>query len=100
MNTQNVKTAAPESTERWGKKYEILLAEGVKGGKPEEYDVYGFETLKALQAFRKKYPEQMKMAYSYTLSSGTTKAGSHISVCDAEHFKAFNKLVKASGIEI
>src|SRR5471030_2554839 len=37
MNTQNVKTAAPESTERWGKKYEILLAEGVKGGKPEEY---------------------------------------------------------------
>ncbi|HEY1844478.1 MAG TPA: hypothetical protein VGH05_06410, partial [Buttiauxella sp.] len=75
MNTQNVKTAAPESTERWGKKYQILLAEGVRGDEPEDYEVYGFETLKELQAFRKRYPEQMKMAYSYTLSSGTTKAG-------------------------
>ncbi|HEY1844010.1 MAG TPA: hypothetical protein VGH05_04035, partial [Buttiauxella sp.] len=72
----------------------------VRGDEPEDYEVYGFETLKELQAFRKRYPEQMKMAYSYTLSSGTTKAGSHISVCDADHFKAFNKLVKASGIEI
>jgi len=54
---------------KWSESFEILVAEGVKGTEASEYEVYVFHTLTALQKFRKSFPEEMKMDYSYMLSA-------------------------------
>lgn len=107
MNTHNVnvKTAAIESTERYGEgqnPYSISMAEGEKGTDYDNFECYVFDSLKALQAFRKSYPEKMKHEYSYQLSRYGMSNGRYknIDIVCADHYKQFVKKVKASGINI
>ncbi|HFO2534812.1 TPA: hypothetical protein ACHJX8_004469 [Yersinia enterocolitica] len=107
MNTHkvNVKTAALESTERYGEGpnlYSINMAEGEKGTDYDDFECYGFDSLKALQAFRQSYPEKMKNEYAYELSKLGVSNGRHknITLVSASHYKQFIKQVKALGIDI
>ncbi|MGE4687784.1 hypothetical protein [Yersinia enterocolitica] len=107
MNTQNVnvKTATPKSTERYGEEpnlYSINMAEGEKGTDYADFECYGFDSLKALQEFRKSFPEKMKNEYVYDLSKLEVSNGRHrnITIVSASHYKQFIKQVKALGIEI
>ncbi|WP_447889578.1 hypothetical protein [Serratia fonticola] len=108
MNTHNVKTAALESSERWGEEqnpFVINLAEGVRGADYADYDVYEFKSLKELQKFRKAYPEKMKHEYNYALTKtvnpvGDSFIGKSIVIVSEAHFKKFIKQVKASGVSI
>ncbi|HAG5258518.1 TPA: hypothetical protein G8577_004794 [Salmonella enterica] len=79
--------------------YEILMAEAPKGTKPEDYDVYAFNSLDELKNFRKSFPEKMRFSYSYFLSGGQ-KNGSLIEVASACHYKQFIKLIKEKSIQI
>lgn len=99
MNTQNVKTATKESSERWGKDLTILMAEGEKGADYADYEVYEFSSLKELKDFRRTYPEKMKSAYSYIISAGTKPCGEHICLLWAAHCKQFIKQVEAAGFD-
>ncbi len=98
MHTQNIKTAASESSKRWGEDMEILMAEGKKGIAPEDYEVYGFSSMTELKEFRRRYPEEMKYSYSYFLSGGK-KRGELICLLSADHYKKFIKLAKAAGYD-
>jgi hypothetical protein len=107
MNTQNinVKTATPKSTERYGEgqsQYTINMAEGEKGTDYADFECYGFDSLKALQEFRKSFPEKMKNEYHYQLSTCEFSDGRYknIDIVSADHYKQFVKKVKASGVTI
>ncbi|MBS0057642.1 hypothetical protein [Yersinia sp. Marseille-Q3913] len=76
----------------------IYMAEGEKKADHANFELYGFESLKELQVFRKAYPEKMKEEYHYELSSNAQTNGKNI--VTANHYKKFIKLVKASGISI
>lgn len=105
MNTHNVKTAALESSERWGEEqnpFVINLAEGVRGADYADYDVYEFKSLKELQKFRKLFPEKMRNQYYYQLSTCAISNGRYknIDIVSADHYKQFIKQVKVSGVSI
>ncbi|HHH1604265.1 TPA: hypothetical protein ACPZST_000619 [Yersinia enterocolitica] len=107
MNTQNVnvKTATPKSSERYGEEpnlYSINMAEGEKGTDYADFECYGFDSLKALQKFRKSFPEKMKSEYAYELSKLGVSNGRHrnITIISASHYKKFVKEIKASGLNI
>jgi len=76
--------------------FTYLVAEWLKGSE-EEHEVYEFETLAELQAFRKDSPEQMKYAYDYGMSRGVVN-GQHQCVAQASHYKQFLKHVAATGL--
>ncbi|WP_167337958.1 hypothetical protein, partial [Yersinia pekkanenii] len=82
--------------------YSINMAEGEKGTHYADFECYGFDSLKALQKFRKSFPEKMKGEYCYQLSTCAMSNGRYknIDIVSADHYKQFIKLVKASGINI
>lgn len=77
----------------------VLVYEGIKGADDAEGEVYEFNSLSELKKFRKKFPEKMKYEYSYSLSTGTTRAGNHVCPVTAEHYKKFIKLAQRSGFD-
>ncbi|AVX40630.1 TPA: hypothetical protein ACHJX8_003716 [Yersinia enterocolitica] len=103
MNTQTSRPPLPESTERYGEgqnHYTLNIAEGEKGTGYADFECYGFDSLKALQGFRKSFPEKMKNEYHYQLSQCVMSKGRYrnIDIVTAKHYKKFIKLVKASGV--
>ncbi|MFV8801883.1 hypothetical protein ACNSO8_25215 [Yersinia sp. LJYL362] len=82
--------------------HSILMAEGEKGTDPADFDISEFDSLKALQEFRKSYPEKMKNEYCYQLNSCVISSGRYrnIDIVCADHYKQFVKKVKASGVNI
>lgn len=105
MNTQNVKTAAHESSERYGEEpnqYSINMAEGGKGTDYADFECYGFNSLKELQEFRKSFPEKMKNEYGYELSKLAISNGRYkkITIVSASHYKQFVKKVKTLEVVI
>ncbi|MFT2798507.1 hypothetical protein [Serratia sp. N21D137] len=105
MNTHNVKTAALESSERYGEgqhPYTINMAEGEKGTDYADFECYAFGSLKELQKFRKSFPEKMRNQCYYQLSTCAISNGRYknIDIVSADHYKQFIKQVKASGVSI
>ncbi|AUQ43882.1 hypothetical protein ACW6B4_003198 [Yersinia ruckeri] len=102
---KNIPNATPKSSDIYGEEpnpYSIDMAEGKKGAAPADFECYGFDSLKALQEFRKSFPEKMKNEYCYQLSTYAMSNGRYqiIGIVSADHYKQFVKKVKASGINI
>ncbi|CNL73863.1 MULTISPECIES: hypothetical protein [Yersinia] len=102
---RNIPNVTPKYSERYGEEsnlYSINMAEGEKGTDYADFECYGFDSLKALQEFRKSFPEKMKDEYHYQLSKCAMLNGRYknIDIVTAKHVKKFIKLVKASGISI
>ncbi|WP_447874212.1 hypothetical protein [Serratia fonticola] len=105
MSTQNVNTAAHESSERYEEeqnRYTINMAEGEKGTDYEDFDTYRFSSLNELQKLRKSFPEKMMNEYGYELSKLAISNGRYknITIVSASHYKQFVKKVKAAGVVI
>lgn len=77
----------------------VLVYEGLKGADYADGEVFEFNSLSELAKYRKKFPERMKFEYTYSLSAGTTRAGTHLCPVTASHYKKFTRLVKNSGFD-
>ncbi|WP_368758747.1 hypothetical protein [Klebsiella oxytoca] len=77
----------------------VLVYEGVKGADYADGEVYEFNSLSELKKFRTKFPEKMKFEYTYSISTGTTRAGTHVCPVTSDHYKKFSKLAKSSGFD-
>lgn len=102
---KNIPNVTPKSSQKYGEEtnlYSITMAEGEKGTDPDDFECYGFDSLKALQKFRSSFPEKMKNEYVYDLSKLGVSNGRHrnITIVSANHYKQFIKQVKALGIDI
>lgn len=72
---------------------------GEKGTPNEDMDVYEFQSVAELKAFRKRWPEKMREQYAYLLSSGTDRHGHQVAVAVGEHFRQFMREVKRAGVQ-
>ncbi|MGE4995758.1 hypothetical protein AB8896_21090 [Yersinia enterocolitica] len=102
---KNIPNVTPKSSQKYGEEtnlYSITMAEGEKGTDPDDFECYGFDSLNALQEFRKSFPEIMKNEYHYQLSKCAMSNGRYknIDIVTAKHVKKFIKQVKALEISI